>query len=126
MSGVPLVPGEIALILRARRRLEAERQTRFHSIGRGRDGAIWPGGSYKTDGLEVGGYSQQILEHHTTFALVFQGVNIQAPAAKPEMLHAIGIWRSSRPKWSPCENETICPADSQRAPDNSGLRRPKT
>jgi hypothetical protein len=51
------------------------------------------GGSYKTDGVEIGWYSQQIPEHHTSFALVFQDLNIQAAAAKPEMLHAMGISR---------------------------------
>jgi hypothetical protein len=60
----------------------------FHSIGRGRDESIRLGGSYKTDGLEVGRDSQQIPEHNTTLALVFQGVSIQAPAAKPDLLQS--------------------------------------
>jgi hypothetical protein len=61
----------------------------FLSIGRGRDESIRLGGSYKM----VARYSQQIPKHDATLALVFQGVDIQAPAAKPKMLHAMSIWR---------------------------------
>jgi hypothetical protein len=49
--------------------------------------------SYKTDGVEIGGYSQQIPEQHTTLALIFQRVSIQTFAAKPEVLHSMSIWR---------------------------------
>jgi hypothetical protein len=97
----------------------------FHSIGRGRDESIRLGGSYKVDGLEVARYSQQIPKHDTTLALVFQGVDIQAAAAKPEMLHAMSIWRVSRPQWSPCENESICLARNRTAPGIPGWRRRK-